>query len=263
MFEPKKYRIKMIKSYTPEVKLFRIETNINPLPGQFFQLSILGYGECPLASCSFNKNYVDVLVRKVGNVTSAMFNYLRKGDYVFLRGPYGKGYDLKEIGDKNMILIGGGSGIAPIASLIEYCLQNKKYYERIKVFFGFKNEESILLKDRIKKWSKKIKIKVFIDPQNKKTEYEQGYIQDILKKEEIEESQLFIMCGPELMMKSATDYLVSKGIKERNIFWNMERRMECAIGSCGRCLIQDLYVCKDGPVFSYELLKERLTKEND
>ena len=99
-FKPEKYKIVFTKNYTEDVKLIRVKTNMNPLPGQFFQVSLLGIGECPLASCSYNKNYVDILLRNVGSLTSQLFK-LRTGDEVFIRGPYGKGFPLKNLKRKN------------------------------------------------------------------------------------------------------------------------------------------------------------------
>jgi len=264
MYTPKPYKIIEIKKYTEDIKLFRVKYNLNPMPGQFLEVSIPGIGECPLASCSYNKNYIDMLTRKVGNVTSAMFQ-LKKGKEVFIRGPYGKGWPIKKLKDKNLILIAGGTGIAPITSLIEYIEKNRKQFKNILIYFGFRNEKYILLKERIKIWKNKFDLIVTLDEKLEKhneLQCQTGFINEILDKNKIEiKNTIAVMCGPEMMMECVTDKLLSFGLKSNKVYWSTERRMECGLGSCGRCQIQDLYTCEDGPVFRYDIIKPKLDNE--
>ncbi|MCF7910285.1 FAD/NAD(P)-binding protein [Candidatus Pacearchaeota archaeon] len=261
-YQIKDYKITNTKPYTKNVKLFRVKTKLSPLPGQFFQLSIPGIGECPLASCSYNSEYIDILVRNAGNVTSSLFK-LKKEEKVWLRGPYGKGFPIEELQGKNIILIAGGTGIAPVTSLINYIEQNKKQFKDIKIFFGFKDEKNILLKERIKKWQEKFKVKICLEKTSNK-KYFKGFVNQTIKNQKnILKNSAAVLCGPEIMMEAVTQELKNKGLKESEIYWSMERRMECAIGSCGRCLIQDVYTCKDGPVFRYDFIKPRLNAEKN
>lgn len=260
-FEPQEYKITEVKECTDDVKVFRVKTDLNPSPGQFFEVSVLGFGECPLASCSFEKNYVDMLVRNAGNVTNEMFK-LQKGDSVFLRGPYGNGYDLKVLEGKNLILIAGGTGLAPITSLIEYIEKYRKKFGKVEIYFAFRDEEKILLKERVERWGKKFKIIIFLGKRDAKKKYETGLIGSVLEKHKPSvKDTMAVMCGPEPMMLCATEALKKFGLAFEKMYWNMERRMECAIGSCGRCFIQDVYVCRDGPVFRYDFIKPRIENE--
>jgi len=129
-YQPKPYKILSIKKFTDNVKLFKIKCDKNPAPGTFLEVSVLGIGECPLASCSHNKDYIELLTRNAGNVTKEMFN-LRKDSPIFIRGPYGKGFPINDIKNKNLILIAGGTGIAPITSMINYIEQNREDFRRI------------------------------------------------------------------------------------------------------------------------------------
>jgi anaerobic sulfite reductase subunit B len=260
-FEPKAYKIISIKEYGEDVKLFRVKSNMHPQPGHFIQVSMLGFGESPLASCSFTKEYMDILVRNAGNVTNEMFR-LKKGDELFIRGPYGKGYPLEELKGKNLILVAGGTGLAPITSLIEYIDQNSKDFGEITIYFGFRDEGRILLGDRIDKWRKKFNVVMCLDKGKKDKRWEVGYVNEIMmqKKPKVENT-IVLMCGPEMMMQNTTNALIKLGLGADKVYWNMERRMECAIGSCGRCLINDLYVCRDGPVFRYDIIKPKLENE--
>ena len=265
MNEATPYKIIDIIEYTEDIKLFRIKCNLNPLPGQFFEVSLPGIGECPLASCSHNKDYIDLLTKKVGNMTSAMFQ-LKRGDTIYIRGNYGNGWPIKKLKDKNLILIAGGTGLAPITSMIEYIEQNRKQFKNIIIYFGFRNENHILLKERIKNWKKKFNLTIALDKQiSKQNEFicQTGFIHEILAKNKPNlKDTIALMCGPEIMMDCATDKLIFQGLKPNKIYWSTERRMECGLGSCGRCQIQGLYVCKDGPIFRYDIIKPKLDNEN-
>lgn len=264
MYSSKPYKIKEIITYAEDIKLFRMKCNLNPMPGQFIEASIPGIGECPLASCSYNKSCIDMLTRKVGNVTSVMFQ-LKKGDEVFIRGPHGNGWPIKKLKNKNLILIAGGTGIAPITSLIEYIEKNRKQFRNVSIYFAFRDDKYILLKDRIKIWKKKFHLKITLDKRLEKSDELQcqiGFIQDTIFKDKPElKNSVAVMCGPEGMMQCATDKLIFMGLPQNKIFWSTERRMECGLGSCGRCQIQELYVCKDGPVFRYDIIKPKLDNE--
>jgi sulfite reductase subunit B len=257
----KPYKITEIKTFTDDIKLFRIKCNLNPSPGQFIEVSIPGVGECPLASCSYNKGYVDLLTKNAGNVTSAIFK-LSKNEPVLIRGPYGKGFPIKELKNNNLIMIAGGTGIAPVTSLIDYVEKNRKDFKEVFIYFGFRDEKHILLKDKIKEWKNKFKMYTGLSEDNKSTEYEKGFIQEIIEKHKPKtEKTVALLCGPEIMMDAVTKELNKLGLKNDKIYWSMERRMECGFGSCGRCQIQDLYVCKDGPVFRYDIIKPRIENE--
>lgn len=262
MYNPLPFKITSAKDINKEVKLFRIKTKMNPSPGQFFEVSVPGVGECPLASCSYDEKNLDILIKKTGSVTSEIFN-LKKGANLFIRGPYGKGFPIEEFKGKNLVMIAGGTGIAPVTSLIDCIEKRRKEFGKIKIYFGFRSKEFILLKEKIEQWKKKFDVVVMLDKSEKGWKGEVGFISDLLLKTKPGiKDYLAVLCGPEIMMETATKALNSLGIGDAKIYWSMERRMECAIGNCGRCLIQDVYVCKDGPVFRYDFLKSRLDNEN-
>jgi anaerobic sulfite reductase subunit B len=261
-YQPKPYKIESIKTYTNTVKLFRIKSALNPMPGTFLEVSVPGIGEAPLASCSHNKKYIELLTKNAGNVTQGIFN-LKKSDTIFIRGPHGHGFPIQELENKNLILIAGGTGIAPITSMINYIEQNKKDFKKIFIYFGFRDEKNILLKEKIKKWEREFELHVGLSADSNSHEYEKGFIDKIIEHHRPTiRNTVALLCGPESMMKCATKELNKLQIKNSQIFWSLERRMECAFGSCGRCQIQDLYVCKDGPIFRYDKIKSRLDNEN-
>lgn len=259
---PKSYKLEKVKKYTDDVKLFKVKCGINPKPGQFVEVSIPGIGECPLASCSYDGKHVDLLTRNAGNVTSAMFNALSGGN-IFIRGPYGKGFPLEELKGKNLILVAGGTGIAPITSLIEYVEKNRKDFGDVVIYFGFRNEANILLSERINRWCKKFSVHICLSDEPENKEYESGFVNEIMVKcKPMADNSVALLCGPEVMMEVATAELNKCGITNSRIYWSLERRMECGFGSCGRCQLQDMYVCKDGPIFRYDKIKYQLDNEN-
>ncbi len=260
---PKPYKIEEMQKINSDVKLIKIKSNMNPPPGKFFEVSIPGVGECPLASCSYDNKYLNILMRNAGNVTSKIFE-LGKGDYIFIRGPYGNGFPIEELKGHDIIFVAGGTGIAPVTSMIEYVEKNRKDFGQIFIYFGFRNQDCILLKDRVKKWSKEFKVYVCLDEESNNAKCYTGFVNDIIDKQKPNFDKIktrALMCGPEGMMENVSKSLKKIGIKDSQIYWSMERRMECAFGSCGRCLIQDVYVCKDGPVFKYDFIKTKLINE--
>ena len=122
---PKKYKIESIKKYTEDTSLFKIKSDMNPLPGTFFEVSLPGVGECPLESCSHDSQHLEMLTKKVGKVTTELFK-LHEGDNIWIRGPYGHGFPIEKIAKKNLILVAGGTGIAPITSMISYIEKNRE-----------------------------------------------------------------------------------------------------------------------------------------
>jgi len=260
-FMPEKCKIVDTKPYTENVTLFRVKSSICPKPGQFFEVSIPGVGEAPLASTRCEDGYLDILARNAGNVTAALFK-LKKGDDLWIRGPYGNGFPLDDLRGKNIILVGGGTGIAPITSMIDYIEKNRKEFGEIFIYLGFRDEEHVLLKERIATWQKKFQVHVGLSRDLDTHKYEVGFVQDVIDKHKPETHNTnALLCGPEPMMKSVTDELHKLKVFNNQIYWSMERRMECCFGSCGRCLIQDLYCCKDGPIFRYDEIKSRIENE--
>ena len=149
VLQSKRYKIKEVLPQTDDNILFRIKTNLNPEPGQFVQVSIPGVGEAPISTASYNHKILDLNVRLVGSVTKAMAR-MQKGDKIHLRGPYGRGYPMDYLKGKNLILVGGGCGVAPLRGIIEFVDKNKNDYGNISMFFGFRSPSDVLFKDEIK-----------------------------------------------------------------------------------------------------------------
>lgn len=256
-YQSKQYRIKKLLPQTEDNIMFRIKTDINPMPGQFVEVSIPGIGEAPISSASYSKSILDLNVRVVGNVTEAMIR-LKKGEKIYLRGPFGKGYPMKELEGKNLILVGGGCGVAPLRGLIEYLDAHRLAYKEVTLFFGYRTPDDILFKDEVDKWKGRYQLFMSIDKPAKENPFNcpVGFVTEILQKAELStEESVVLMCGPPIMMTKTAEILARKGFSEDQIWVSLERHMKCSTGKCGHCMVNEKYVCIDGPVFRYDEVK--------
>ena len=251
---PKKYKILEIINESHDTKSFKIDYKGKYNPGQFFEIGLLGIGEAPISVASNSKKYVEFTIRNVGNVTNNLHK-LKKGNYVWLRGPFGHGYPMKELIGNSIVLVGGGCGVAPMAGALEYVANNRKKYKDVKLFFGFKSVDEVLYKKRLPNWKKHFELNISLDSPDKKWKGFVGFVTDLLKKHDINPKSYALVCGPSVMIKFVVDILKNKGVKEKRILLSLERKMHCGLGKCGHCRINDKYVCKDGPVFRYTEVK--------
>lgn len=254
IYLPQNVIITKIIEQSPTVKIFRLERDkkdfeLNEkglvfIPGQFVLVGQIGYGEAPFGPLSspYEKRYMEIAVRKAGTVTNYLHS-LKEGDTVSLRGPYGNGFPLDFMEGKDIVAATGGCGIPPIASLIEYIVENRDKFGRIYLLYGARSPEEILLKDKLEEWKKEnIKVLTVV-----------GFVTDLIKEIEIDEiNAVAAMCGPGPMADALEKVLRPLGISDRRIFVSMERKMQCGVGKCQHCTTGAKYVCLDGPVFNYD-----------
>lgn len=227
---------------------------IKPISGQFLQVSIPKIGEAPISISDFTGDYLELTIRKVGKMTDAISS-LKPGDYLFIRGPYGNGFPLDKFLDQHLIIAAGGTGLAPVKSIISNYYQNPGIAKSLKVLTGFKSPEDVLFKAEISRWQENFPVLVTVDNADTDPVWQGNvglitkYIQQI-KFEDRDQTQVIVV-GPPLMMKFACYEFINQGIKAENIWVSFERKMSCGIGKCGHCKIDDTYVCLDGPVFNY------------
>jgi NAD(P)H-flavin reductase len=229
--------------------------------GQFAELSVAGQGEIPIgiASSPTEKGHLLFTVNKVGKVTNYLHN-MKPGDVMGVRGPLGNWYPWDQLEGKNVVIIGGGFAFTTLRSSIVYMLQpeNRDRFGNISVVYGARNPGLLLYKDELVAWEKRDDITMHItvdgtdDPNWK---YNVGFVPTIVKeKAPSSENAYAIVCGPPIMIKFTLPTLAELGFPPERIITSLEMRMKCGIGMCGRCNIGTEYVCKDGPVFSFEYL---------
>ncbi len=265
VYLPQKAKIVKIEQQSADVKLFRLQKSTGKFsknkeglifnPGQFVLAGIWGYGEAPFgpASSPFENSFMEIIVRNTGgNVTNA-FHRLEKNAEIIFRGPYGNGFPLDFFKGKDLVMVTGGCGIPPIASLIEYILKRRRIFNRVYLIYGAKTPQDLLMKDNFEKWSREIKIILTVDKPTPEWKGHIGMVSEFIKDIEIDANNACAaMCGPGPMITALEKILRPLGISDRRIFANVERRMQCGIGKCQHCATGEKYVCLDGPVFHFD-----------
>jgi len=232
--------------------------------GQFALLSILGVGEAPfgIASSPEDKNFIQFTVKSypTGVFTTALYN-LSEGDKIGIRGPYGNGFPIDDFKGKNPVIIGGGFALTTLRSLVKYMLhsKNRSRFGKITFMAAAREPGEMLYKYDIKKWSERKDIKLIqaIDRPAKGWRGKVGFAAPVLKETAPSAKNAYaVICGPPMMIKTCVAVLLKLGFPPAKIINSLEMRMKCGIGKCGRCNIGSKYVCKDGPVFSWEELQK-------
>ena len=238
---------------------FRMKYEGDVKPGQFFEVSIPKYGEAPISVSGISDGLVDLTIRRVGKVTNEVFEqYL--GHHLFLRGPYGNGFDINNHRDKEVVIIAGGTGVSPVRGVIDYFAKNPSASKGTALIAGFKTPHDILFKSDFEDWANNINITLTVDEADDDTTHLVGLVTEYIPKLELNDvaNATAIVVGPPMMMRFATKGLLDVGFQEENIWISYERKMCCGIGKCGHCKINDVYVCVDGPVFNYTRGKDLL-----
>jgi len=259
--KPKRARIAGVRSEIEDVRTYIIKTEIAffAMPGQFNMIGYPGVGEAPISLSSIvRKNSFEHTIRYVGRVTRFLEGF-KEGDEIFLRGPYGRGWPLNKAQGKNILLIAGGVGIAPIRPVVQMILDKRESFGNVGLIYGARNDRNVLYMDEFDKWGKKISLYLTVDEITGRRgnrvgwKHNVGLVTDLLDKIKISPDNTFaFVCGPEIMMRFICRGLLMKGITQSRIYVSLERRMKCGIAHCGHCQHYGLFVCKDGPVFSYK-----------
>jgi sulfhydrogenase subunit gamma (sulfur reductase) len=269
LLKPVLCKVETVIQETPDVKTFRLKMNDESLmekfswnPGQFVEFSLVGYGESTfcIASSPTRKGTFDCSIKKAGLVTSDIHQSLEEGMEVGIRGPYGNWFPLNDIKGKNLLFIGGGIGLAPLRSLIQYVIDKRSDYADVTILYGARTPDDMVYKQEIEEWQKNSSIKVVltVDRGNDKWTDNVGVVPKILEEvvqPKIENTKV-ITCGPPIMIKFTIQSLLKLGFAPKEIITTLEMKMQCGLGKCGRCNIGSTYVCKDGPVFTYEQLQK-------
>ena len=230
-------------------------------PGQFVEVSVFGIGEAPisLSSSPTKKETFELCVRRLGNVTTKLHK-LNVGDRIGIRGPFGNGFDAESLKGKDLLFIAGGLGIAPLRSLLNYVLDNRKDYGQIFLLYGCKEPKEMLFGDELLSLASRedVEFKSAANwcPENETWTGSIGVITTLIPQVSFDpEKTIAILCGPPVMYKFVIADLKGRNVPDDHIIMSLERRMKCGVGKCGHCQINQIFVCKDGPVFNYFKIK--------
>ncbi|MEW6243422.1 MAG: FAD/NAD(P)-binding protein [Bacillota bacterium] len=271
LYIPHKARIKEIITETAanDVKTFRVVFEDESVwdsfqyrPGQFAELSVFGVGEAPISitSSPTQKGYLEFSIKKAGEVTTAL-HYSAPGELIGVRGPYGNHFPVEIMEGKHLVFIAGGIGLAPLRSLITYVLddEHRGKFRDVTIIYGARSPGDLVFKWELEKWEKREDIRFYltVDRGDETWTGREGFVPAVLMEVgPSPENTIAITCGPPIMIKFVLQNLEKLGFSPSQIVTTLEMRMKCGVGKCGRCNIGPRYVCKDGPVFTYEQLRQ-------
>lgn len=229
-------------------------------PGQFNMLYLFGVGECAISLSGPPDRPQELMhtVRAVGHVTTCM-QKLKEGDEIGVRGPFGSHWPLNKT-QCDVLIVAGGVGLAPLRSLLLDLIDKRDHYQNITLLYGGRTPDDILYQSEMEKWEKKgIEVKVTVDTAEVTWSGRVGVVTKLIEPHmHAPDNTLVFLCGPEIMLKFAIHELLRVNTDTRHIYMAMERNMQCAVGFCGHCQYGPYFMCKDGPIFSYEQIKHWL-----
>lgn len=267
IYLPHVVTIKSMEPETMDVTTFQIVPDgpeaakcFDYQPGQFMEISVFGVGEVPIsiASSPTGEDALEFSIRRVGQVTDALHE-LRVGDKVGIRGPYGTPFPLGELKGRNLVIIGGGIGLAPLRSLIYSVFDNRENYGKVDIIYGARSPQDLVFKSEFKAWQEFENTEVYLTVDRGDEEWtgNVGLVPAFLREvNPSPENTAAITCGPPIMIKFVLQTLKDLGFPSERIITTLERKMKCGVGKCGRCSIGSKFVCLDGPVFTLKQLEE-------
>jgi sulfite reductase subunit B len=259
-YQPIDISLEEVKSETSAIKTFRFKTGgrIGFKTGQFVELTVPGIGEAPFTPSSNPnvKEEMEITIMKAGYVTGILHE-LNPGTTLGVRGPYGKGYPIEDFYGKEILVVGGGVGLAPLRSFLLTLFGQLNKFKKVVLRYGARSPADVVYKDLLPEWSKKIDVVTTVDIGAEGWKGNVGLVTTILKDLPVDcKNAIAIVCGPPIMMKFTTFKLIDQGFKPENIHLSMEKNMSCGLGKCGHCRCGKYYVCKDGPVLTYDKIKD-------
>ena len=236
-------------------------TALKYLPGQFNMLYHFGSGEVPISISASPQTKKEIIhtIRAVGSVTQGL-ERLRTGDMIGIRGPFGTSWPVDKALGKDLLVIAGGIGLAPLRPVVQHFIKHRKKFGSGTLLYGVRQPADLLFKSEHSKWKKAgLQMQVTVDAPDKNWKGNVGVVTTLIDSAKTHPSStLALLCGPELMMKFCVKALLARGYAEDNIYVSMERNMKCAVGFCGHCQYGPKFICKDGPVFKYPDIKQYL-----
>ena len=230
--------------------------------GQFGIFSAFGWGESTFNICSSSTwhDHIEFCFRKVGRVTDALWE-AGEGDTLGFRGPYGNGYPMEQWRGKDLIFLGGGIAMPPIRCAIWYALENRADYGDITIVYGARAVGDLVYADELDQWAARPRVRVVrcVDPGGETPDWkgEIGFVPTVFERAQVAAGNaVALVIGPPIMIKNTIPVLERLGAKMSNVYTSLENRMKCGIGKCGRCNAGPVYVCKEGPVFTFENLRD-------
>ena len=263
LYLPVMAEITGVRKLTELETLYTVElpggADLGHRPGQFVEVSIFGVGEAPfsISSSPTRRGSFELGIRKVGMLTEVLAGY-GPGRKIGIRGPFGNGVDMATHKGRDVLIVAGGIGLVPMRSLINYVLDRPDDFGRLIICYGCRSDCELLFTHELAQWraNPKVDLHVTVDRGGPEWTGNTGVITTLIPGLDLDlDNTACCVCGPPVMYRFALLALRSRGVKEKDIWMSLERRMKCGVGKCGHCQINGSYVCQDGPVYHYPDIK--------
>ncbi|RME63716.1 MAG: hypothetical protein D6778_09150 [Nitrospirae bacterium] len=254
---PFKGTVLKVSALCPDTKHFTVDPhkNLTVQPGQFMMLSLWEYGEVPISISGINHGKLEFTIRRVGFVTSGL-TALKEGDTLWLRGPYGRAFPLDIARGRDILIVAGGIGLAPLRPLVQHFV--KESPQRLTLLYGARTPEDLLYKDDLSLWKEKgAKVILTVDRPQDGWKGSVGVVTTLWHHFEgdFKEAVAYV-CGPPIMIRAALKDLYHFGTPPERIITTLEAHMKCGVGKCGHCYNGPKFICTDGPVFSLAEIRQ-------
>ncbi len=272
VYLPHLVTVEKIIEETPGIRTLHFNFNDEKLKkefafesGQFCEISVFGVGEATfcITNSPTRQDHLEVSVNRVGRVTNALHR-LSVGSQMGFRGPYGNSFPLDFLKGKNLVFVACGIGLAPLRSLVWNVLDNRDKYQNIDIIYGARSPDDLSFKYDLAEWEKNSTIHTYItvDKGDKTWTGREGFVPTVTEQvAPSPKNAVAVVCGPPVMIRLTFPVLEKLGFTLEQMITTLEKRMKCGVGKCGRCNIGNLYVCRDGPVFSFAQIKNFLSDE--
>ena len=261
---PRPYRIRRVHRETHDTFTFELAPAVRGegcsfAPGQFNMLYVFGMGEVPVSISGDPAGSPSLhhTTRAVGTVTQAM-QALKRGDTLGVRGPFGSSWPVEEAAGRDVIIVAGGIGLAPLRPALYHLLAQRKKYRRISLLYGARTPQDILYPRELALWRGRFdaQVEVTVDRTGSEWQGSVGVVTRLIERAPFDAgSAIAMLCGPEVMIRFCASSLERRGLAASGMFVSLERNMKCAVGLCGHCQLGPFFVCRDGPVFNYDRIQ--------
>lgn len=266
---PQVYRVQRVRREIPDTFTLELEpeegVEVPPFAsGQFNMLYVFGVGEIPISISGdpARRRPLVHTTRAVGTVSKAM-RELKPEDVIGVRGPFGSHWPIERAMGKDVVIVAGGIGLAPLRSAMYQIISQREKYGKVVLLYGARTPEDILYRREVEHWRAHFDLEVYVTVDNATGKWRGsvGVVTRLIPRAPFDPlNTVAMICGPEVMIRFTAAELEKRRVATENIFVSMERNMKCAIGQCGHCQYGPHFVCKDGPVFQYSRVQHLLTK---
>ena len=226
-------------------------------PGQFNMLYLYGIGEVPISVSGDPEEHAELVhtIRAVGSVTRPMRDAVARGEALGVRGPYGSVWPLEQARGRDVLIIAGGVGFAPLRSVVYHLVRHRAEYRHVTILYGTRTPADVIFHSDLARWRAQPDIAVFVTVDRAPSDWHShvGVVIDLIGHAHFDPANTVAMiCGPEVMMRFTVRELEHRGVPQERTFVSLERSMKCGVGLCGHCQVLPTFVCKNGPVYSHD-----------